>query len=309
LTLQLETRNFNGWQTLVCPEAGIGPYFSSQLQYRINKRLACNVVVNGEPGIGKSYDACDMARICEGRTRYGNNERFSIDQVVFNYRDFMDLTVHLGIGKAIVFDEPSYAMGKRDWYREINKALVLTIESKRFKIHPLFIPIINKALLDKTIRSYLIQFQVVLTDRGKGTVYRIYPSQDRDVVYRYFLCNIQYGLFDKNLCPLESCLGCDKLETCTIFRAQYERKKQTIQDSRYEHALEDASHRESQELSEQEIENLAYQHKDEILNPKGRINPNKIRLILWEKHRIKIGHNRAYVVKAALEFHHPEDFT
>jgi hypothetical protein len=305
----LKPKNFNGWQTLVCKEAAIAPYFSEQLAYRIKKRLACNIVVTGEPGIGKSYAAIDLARVCEGRTRDGDNDRFKIDQVVFTYRDFMDLTVHLGIGKAIVFDEPSYAMGKRDWYKDLNKALVLTIESKRFKIHPLFIPIINKSLLDKTLRSYLIQYQVVLTDRGKGTVYRIFPSQQKDLVFSYFVCDLKYGLFDKHLCPLESCLGCDKLETCMVFRAQYERKKQGMQDSRYEHALEEASHRESQELSEQEIENLAYQHKDEILNPNGRIDPKKMRLILWEKHRVKIGHNKAYTIKAALEFHHDNEFT
>jgi hypothetical protein len=309
MSLLLKPKNFNGWQTLVCKEAGIAPYFSAQLAYRVHKRLACNIVVTGEPGIGKSYDAIDLARVCEGRTRDGDNDRFKIDQVVFTYRDFMDLTVNLGIGKAIVFDEPSYAMGKRDWYKDLNKVLVQTIESKRFKIHPLFIPIINKALLDKTIRSYLIQYQVVMNDRGKSMVYRMYPSQYKDLVYRYFICKLQYGLFDKHLCPLESCLGCDKLETCTIFRAQYERKKQSIQDSRYEHALEDASHRESQELSEQEIENLAYQHKDEILNPNGHIDPKKMRLILWEKHRLKIGHNKAYTIKAALEFHHENEFS
>lgn len=309
MSLSLKPKNFNGWQTLVCKEAGIAPYFSEQLAYRIKKRLACNIVVTGEPGIGKSYAAIDMARICEGRTRYGDNDRFKIDQVVFTYRDFMDLTVNLGIGKAIVFDEPSYAMGKREWYKDINKALVQTIESKRFKVHPLFIPIINKALLDKTIRMYLIQYQVVLRDRGEGTVFRIFPSQQKEEVFSYFVCDIEYGLFDKHLCLLESCLGCDKLQSCMIFRAQYERKKQNIQDSRYEHALEEASHRESQDLSEAEIEKLAYQHKDEILNPNGHIDPKKMRLILWEKHRVKIGHNKAYTIKAALEFHYENEFS
>lgn len=309
MSLSLKTMNFNGWQTLVCRHAAIGPYFSAQLRYRVQKRLACNVVVTGEAGIGKSYDATALARVCEGRTRYGDNDRFTIDQVVFTFHDFMGLTMNLGLGKAIVFDEPSYAMGKRDWYKDLNKALVQTIESKRFKVHPLFIPIINKALLDKTVRSYLIQYQVVMTDRGKGSVYRIYPSQDKELVYRYFVCNVEYGLFDKHLCKEESCLGCEKLDTCMVFRAQYERKKASIQESRYEHAMEEASHKESQDLSEAEIEKLAYQHIDEIQNDRGRIDPKKIRIILWEKHHVKIGHNKAYTIKASLEFHHPEQFS
>ena len=43
----------------------------------------------------------------------------------------------------------------------------------------------------------------------------------------------------------DSCLGCECIGTCQAFRAQYERKKATIQDSRYEAAKEQASRVES----------------------------------------------------------------
>jgi hypothetical protein len=147
------------------------------------------------------------------------------------------------MGVPIVFDKPSYAMSKRDWYKELNKALVQTIESFRFKVHPLFIPIINKSLLDKTVRSYLLQFQIYVHDRGKATVYRLNPSQFDDKTYQYFFCNLEYPLFDRHLCNRETCLDCSKVEEeCQIFRARYERKKASIQDDRYAQQYEESRH-------------------------------------------------------------------
>ena len=76
--------------------------------------MATNVVFTGEPGIGKSYMAIAVARMLEGLTTEGK-DRFSVDQVVFTFSEFMDLVLRLKSGKIIVFDEPSYAIGKREW--------------------------------------------------------------------------------------------------------------------------------------------------------------------------------------------------
>ena len=151
--------------------------------------MATNVVFTGEPGIGKSYMATSVARVQEGLTRKGK-DRFTVDQVVFTYTDFMELVLRLESGKIIVFDEPSYAIGKREWYKELNMALTKTIESFRFKVHPLFIPVVNKSLLDKTIRDYLIQYQVNEVARGRAIVYKLAPSQFKDKIYHEFFCEL-----------------------------------------------------------------------------------------------------------------------
>jgi len=301
-------KKFNGWQTLVNKDIGYAPYFSSELRRRVNKKLATNIVVTGEPGEGKSYQACDLARVLEGLTASGK-DRFSIDQVVFTFKQYMKLTLDLPMGKSIVFDEPSYAMGKRDWYKELNKALVLTVESQRFKVHPLFIPIINKSLLDKTIRSYLIQFQVEMKDRGHATVYRIYPSQHVEKVYRYTFCHLEYSLFDNDKCNRDTCLDCPKIMKCPLFRAQYERKKALIQEERYESALDSAVKTESLEVTDSQIEKMLYSVKEKIINKKGKLDPNLLRIVAREDFGIKIGHNKAYSIRRLLEFHHPDEFT
>jgi len=80
--------------------------------------------------------------------------------------------IKLREGQVIVLDEPEYVAGHREWYRDQNRALVSTMRSGRFKVHPVFLPIINKSLLDKVIREHLLQYMVVLEDRGEGTVYQ-----------------------------------------------------------------------------------------------------------------------------------------
>jgi hypothetical protein len=258
--------------------------------------------------------ALDIARICEGLT-LGGNDRFKLDQVVLRFQAFMRLTVTLDMGKLILFDEPSYAMGKRDWFKEVNKALVLTIESKRFKVHPLLIPIINKSLLDKTIRSYLIQFQIEVRDRGKAVVYRIDPSQHSDKVYRITFCHLDYKMLDWDLCSRDSCLDCDKLtpeketDVCQIFRARYERKKANIQDARYQQAAETADVAEAHELTNEQILEKLIEFKDLLINQEtGRLDADLVRIVAKDKLGISMGHSRAYTMVKLFKYKWPETF-
>lgn len=305
---QLKIQNFRGWQTLVNKDVGYAPYFSSALRYRIGKKLATNICVTGEPGIGKSYQAIDIARICEGITRQGN-DRFKLRQVVFTYREYLHLIINLGMGKIIVFDEPSYAMGKRDWYKDLNKALVLTIESQRFKVHPLLIPIINQALLDKTIRSYLIQYQIHVVDRGLAKVYRIYAGQHQENIYRYFLCNLEYEMLDSDLCERDSCLDCDKLMQCELFRAAYERKKATIQDRRYQSAYDDVAKKESKDITDNQLAQQLYEIRSQFLNEQGGIDTTLMRVVSERELGVRISHMRSYKLRKILQLDYPEAFT
>lgn len=303
--------NWRGFQAVFNKATGHAPYLSNTILYRINRKMATNIVVTGEAGVGKSYFAMDLCRVVEGRTKIGR-DRFSLNQVVFTYTDFLNLVLHLKPGKPIVFDEPSYAMGKREWYKELNKALVQTIESFRFKMHPLVIPIINKSLLDRTVREHLIQYQVVLTDRGKGDVYRVKPSQFIDKCYHEWMCAVHYGLFDNELCSKPSCLECPRLTqknseryVCTVFRARYERKKASVQDVRYEQAKDLAERAETQQFTMKQIENLSLTIKDRWLLD-AHIDVQALRVALEDEYGVRLSNNRAYNLKRRIELHHPE---
>lgn len=303
---KLKKMSIGGWGTLVNKDVAVGPYFSNLIRKRVRQHQATNVVITGEPGDGKSYLALDLARVNMGRTKTGL-DRFKIKQVVFTYTQYLGLIIDLPLGDPIVFDEPSYAMGKRDWYKELNKALVLTIESQRFKVHPLLIPIVNKALLDKTIRSYLIQFQVVMRKRGIATVYRIEASQADEKIYRKQICQLQYAFFDSDLCSRASCLDCEKLLECKLFRAKYERKKADIQNKRYESAKEKAEKKESLTLTDVQIENILYPSREKFVED-GKIDAQLMRIVAREDFGIYIHRNRAYEIAKAMKYHHKVEF-
>jgi hypothetical protein len=118
---------------------------------------------------------------------------------------------------------------------------------------------------------------------------------------------LYYRMFDNKLCSKDSCLGCKKVETCTIFRAQYERKKRSIQLERYEQAEEQASQKESQELTEEQIEKLLEPHISEILNERGQLSVPKMRVWLRTE-GIRLSSWKAYQIKGNIEGSHPELF-
>jgi hypothetical protein len=274
---------------------GVYPKFSIEVRRRIKQKRATNATVSGEGGIGKSYHAIDICR--------GLSKRFTVDQVVFDLDGFLDAVLNTPMGVPIVFDEPSYAMSKREWYKDLNQALVKTIESFRYKVHPLFIPIINKSLLDKTIRSYLLQYQINVQDRGRATVYRLSPSQLSDKTYHPFFCELRYPLFDRHLCNKDSCLGCSYLlnedQLCQIFRATYERKKDKIQVERYAQQLEAAKFKAAQDMTNPQIAELAIPHVQSFVK-NGKINVSMLKDVLENTLRKRVGQNRAYDIRTII---------
>lgn len=298
----LHITNTHGWEFYEDADQAIAPYFTKGLLQRVYKKLACNVVVVGEAGIWKSY--CAM-QIC--RNLY---PRFCVDQVVYRYSQYYDVLMdkRFKIGAPIFMDEPQDAIDHRDWYKEPQQALVKSITSQRFLVKPLFIAIINPSLIDKTIRDYLVQYQVECIDRGRARVFRLSPSMKEDKTYYNHICDIQYGLMDNDLCDRDSCLDCKKLETCTIFRAQYERKKRSVQLVKYKQKRMEARIKESRELTYDQIVEVAYTLRDYFATD-GKIDAKKLRLILREKpHNIFIGYNKAYDIKTLLEYRYPRDF-
>jgi len=284
-------------------DLGYYPILTYELNRRVKSKEACVVAVVGEAGISKSYLAIQLARNID--------RRFSIRQIVFTYSEYCKELARNKPGIPIVFDEPSYAMGKREWYKQINQALVKTIESQRFLVRPLIIPIININLLDKTLRDYLVIFQVHVTGRGHALAYRIRASQGKDKIYRYLICRLRYPIVDFNRCRLEqeadkahknesSCLDCDHLDTCKTLRAKYERKKASIQFTRYEQDREIAKQKESKEFTLDQLCAMVKPYED-VYYDGEKVDARKLRYCFYKELGIKIGHNKSYELKTIIE--------
>ncbi len=309
----IQVVKYHGFRMLHSKQSNVMPYFSNMVTRAINEMRACNVVFTGSAGCGKSYLAMNLARTIEGRYKHKKTgewvDRFDISQIVFTFSDFMSLVTRLKMGKLIIFDEPSYSLSHREWFKDANKILTRTIESFRFKVHPLFICIINKSLLDKSIRNHLIQYQVNVVDRGKANVYKLNPSQFQDKMYHSDFCQIHHGLLDLDECARvrggswrSSCLGCKFIEDCQIFRAKYEKKKRDIQDERYEQAREQAQKVEAKVRSIPELERLALSIKDQWLVD-DRVHVQKLRTGLSDSYGISMSLDKSYRLRTALEVH------
>ena len=300
---ELKIVNNKGWEFYQDEDQAISPYFTNQILQRIREKKACNILVVGEAGIWKSYCAIQIAR--------NVYPRMVIDQVVYRYSEYYEVLMNkrFKVGSPIMLDEPQDALDHREWYKEAQQALVKTVTSQRFMLKPLIVPIINPSLIDKTIRDYLVQYQVECTDRGKARVFRLSPSLKEDKTYYNHLCNLNYGLMDNDLCNRDSCLDCKKLDGCPIFRAQYERKKHDTQYQKYEQTKEDALLKESKELTLDQIIEKVYPLKEYYVDAEGKIDVKKLRLILREPpHKIFIGHNKAYDIKTLLEYRYRQEF-
>ena len=284
-------------------DLGQYPIFSLECNRRVKNKEACVICVVGEAGSSKSYTAIQIARNID--------KRFCIDQIIFTYSEYCKELARNKPGIPIVFDEPSYAMGKREWYREINQALVKTIESQRFLVRPLIIPIININLLDKTLRDYLVIFQVHMTTRGKAIAYRMRASQGEDKLYRYTMCRLDYPILDGDECAREreadvehknqsSCLDCKDIDSCRLLRGQYERKKMAIQLARYEQDREQAKTKEAKEFTDEQMVAMIEPYLNECTDGE-KIIATKLRSLFYVKLGIKIGHNKSYALKSLIE--------
>lgn len=52
---KLNIVNYHGWKLYQDYAKGYAPYFLNTLMERINKKKACNIVITGEPGVGKVF--------------------------------------------------------------------------------------------------------------------------------------------------------------------------------------------------------------------------------------------------------------
>jgi len=263
---------------------GVSPFFTHLLTMRINEKKPCNLLVAGSQGEGKSYLSISIAR-------YVQKTPFTVDQIVFEYSEWLKFQNEYGEGYWCVMEEPIYLIGHRDWYLTVNKALVKTVTSNRFLIHPNIYPVINKSLIDKTVRKYLLQFMIYVNDRGSAEVFKVVPSKFDERVFHEKTCNILCERLDADKCSLDWCMVCDKFrdESCKLLRGQYELKRNRIQRERFREDYEETKKLETQQYTMEQLMSIAKQLKEDWkFTVHGNVEPVQLKVLLEEKARLHL---------------------
>lgn len=246
----------------------VGPQWYNEIMEMINKIHALRIAIVGPAGKGKTYMGMHIANIIESR-------RFTVEQVVLSGADYLHLADTLGSKKCIVLDEPTYFASARGWQDRYQKLVIRTLESSRFQNNPIIIPIVNRNLLDKTIREYYLTHVIVMQARGIGRVYKTSKDQWSDQLYRSreTLIAAYYPGMEIAKCGRETCLRCPKLSTCMKYIwPQYERKRE-VEVAKYreedQQIMQETKHRSAGEAFQDNVAR-ALDMKADILDDDGK---------------------------------------
>jgi len=253
----------------------VGVQWYNELTEMINNIEAVRIAIVGPAGRGKTYMGMHLANILESR-------RFTVEQLVLSGSDYLHLADTLAPKKCIVLDEPTYFASARSWQDKYQRLVVRTLESSRFQNNPIFIPIVNRNLLDKVIREYYLTHVLEMKARGIGRVYKTHKDQWSDTLYRNrgSLIGAFYPGVDLARCGRKTCLRCPELSTCMKYIwPQYERKREeAIKLYRAEdQKLMDATTKQTSGEAFRENCDRAWSLKDTLLDAKGKFNIPSIR--------------------------------
>lgn len=148
------------------------PWFDQLLDYRAEHGFNNIIIITGQAGISKS---CMGLALCER-----HDPTFNVYRVRFSSKGILSLIHEIeDSGVTNVYmqpDEVGWALGSRDWWREISNTLTKVMESFRFlQIHTV-LPCIDPSLVDIRVRESLAHFMIWVTSRGFAKVYKYYKS-------------------------------------------------------------------------------------------------------------------------------------
>jgi hypothetical protein len=262
---------------------GLGTSFFDEISMKRRMRKSIIIVVTGDAGIGKTWQGIRIGEILD--------KKFNVqEQVTF---DRPLLLKHLGpdsqlrAGQVILIDEAHFAAGSRSWSEAGQRELMNIIAAARFRGFIFIIVALDKSMLDKILREYLIGYWVKMIDRGFGIAYRTTTRGGKEWLHRFGELHLKMPSYE--LCSNPDCLKCRYLGKCGVPRAHYEKKKKTFFDARIGDYLQRDKVRRAKEVTlppDEELMEMIWEHRDEI----EYTNRNTIDKFSIMDIGVKIGH-------------------
>jgi hypothetical protein len=165
--------------------------FEEWVKNRLSHRRNVLGAFVGETGVGKSYMALRIAE------KFDKN--FSVDNVVFDYDEFLDRVDSVKSGSFIVFDEAGVGFSHRTFMSLTNKVIGYILQSFRFKLINVLFTLPSLGYMDYVGRS-LIHFYVKVEKPGFGKIYKIWVDRFEGKIGRRLVGILETDLPSEDLC-------------------------------------------------------------------------------------------------------------
>lgn len=325
----IEYINWGGFKIASYGASRLTTEFLDEVASRRKNNRSVIIIVTGAPGEGKSYLAKRFCEIFDPKFNIldTDDERTRMlgkdpSQVPFDRESFLHLIgvdSPLSYGQCILPDEAQYAMGARNWYDDLQKDLMESIESVRSKGFIIVIVALHLDLLDKIIRKFVLTYMFHVEDRGRAVVYRLFTPRFESQMRKRRLGELMLKLPNAEICTHPDCLRCDyshipkgssdRVRKCLTLRARYERRKKVFVDGRSSIALAKAETKKLKErvVTDDEMATAVYEKRDRLTYmASGRMDPVSVQIIIEDVLGAAIGTQKSYKIRSRLEQKHPE---
>lgn len=231
----------------------VGPGFNmniiDEFLRKIKNQESLVIAITGPPGSGKTYLGITLAQILDPLFQCTDipppPPTEDTGQITFERDHILYLSGEnspLKRGQVILPDETHFGIGARGWANKKQQEVTNYVAAIRSKGFVLILIVLHTQMIDKMLRDFVVNYEIHVTKRGEGVVYRRWFPPFGNEMYKTRLGKICLPLPDDDQCSYPSCLGCKEQKNCPTIRAVYERRK--------EHFLNHVSKKEKEENEE-----------------------------------------------------------
>jgi hypothetical protein len=215
----VKVMNFRGYAVGI--GSGESPWWFNEIAIRQTKQEPIVILITAQQGKGKSYFGERISEIFD--------PKFNPDlQIAMDRQEIIKLVSGrspLMRDQVIMIDESQFGANAREWSNKDQQTLMKQLAAARFHGFIIIIVALHRSMLDTIIRQRIVNYHIVIEDRGIGTVYEIAYQRFDEVKYPPRRGQVILQLPDYDRCRKISCLTCKERYNCMSTRARYERKK------------------------------------------------------------------------------------
>lgn len=154
------------------PYYSVDPWFWNEIDQRREDKANAVIAVIGPNNWGKSWWALRLAEEMHEKWKLS---KLTVDAVVFNAHQFWMRMQNSEPDSWTIWDEPNKGLSNRQWWDEMNKAVIAFIQTMRFKQKNLLLALPNDKMVDRGARAVFLA-RAKMIRPGVAAIEQIVPD-------------------------------------------------------------------------------------------------------------------------------------